>query len=136
VLGVILVVWVLVMRRWVRGWYDLYLLVVLVCVVGWMLGVAVVVWLWVVVLICVRDNPLVVGWLSPRHSIPGGLSFWAIPCWMHAVFAMKHAVIFARLLRPSLAPASRATAVALGGMVLTAAASSAGCWLAMLCTCC
>jgi hypothetical protein len=30
-------------------------------VVGWMLGVAVVVWLWVVVLICVRDNPLVVG---------------------------------------------------------------------------
>jgi hypothetical protein len=47
-------------REW--GWYDLYLLVVLICVVGWMLGVAVVVWLWVVVLICVRDNSLVVGW--------------------------------------------------------------------------
>jgi hypothetical protein len=90
-LGVILVVWVLVMRRRVRvrGWYNLYLLVVLVCVVGWMLGVAVVVWLWVVVLICARDNPLVVGWLSPRHSVLGGLSFWAIPCWMRAVFTMK-----------------------------------------------
>jgi hypothetical protein len=74
------VVWVLVMQRRKRGWYDLYLLVVLVCVVGWMLGMAVVVWLWVVVLICVRDNPLVVGWLSPKHSIPGGLSFRAIPC--------------------------------------------------------
>jgi hypothetical protein len=75
--------------------------------------VAVVVWLWVVVLICVRDNPLVVGWLSPRHSVPGGLSFRAIPCWMRAVFAMKQAVISTRLLRPSPAPASRAAVAAL-----------------------
>jgi hypothetical protein len=82
-----------------------------------MLGVVVVVWLWVVALICVRDNPLVVGWLSPRHFVPGGLSFWAIPCWMCAVFAMKQAVISARLLRPSPAPASRAAAAALGGVL-------------------
>jgi hypothetical protein len=125
-LGVILVVWVLMMRRWVRWWYDLYLLVVLVCVVGWMLGVAVVVWLWVVVLICVRDNPLVVGWLSPRHSVPGGLSFRAIPCWMRAVFAMKQAVISVRLLRPSPAPATRAIAAALRGIILTASGLAGG----------
>jgi hypothetical protein len=49
------------MRRRERGWYDLNLLVVLICVVGSMLGVAVVVWLWVVVLISVCDNSLVVG---------------------------------------------------------------------------
>jgi hypothetical protein len=33
-LGVILVVWVRLMRRQERGWYNLYLLVVLICVVG------------------------------------------------------------------------------------------------------
>jgi hypothetical protein len=119
-LGVILVVWVRLMRRRERGWYNLYLLVVLICVVRRMLGVAVVVWLWVVVVICVHDNSLVVGWLCPRHSVPCGLCFWAIPCWMRAVFAMKQAVISARLLRPSSAPASRAIAVALGGIFLTA----------------
>jgi hypothetical protein len=79
-----------------------------------MLGVVVVVWLWVVVLICVRDNSLVVGWLCLRHPIPGGLCFRAIPCWVRAVFAMKQAVISARLLRPSPAPATRAIAAALG----------------------
>jgi hypothetical protein len=47
-LGVIWVVDVWLMRVWrlERGWYDLYLLVVLVCVVRWMLSGAVVVWLW------------------------------------------------------------------------------------------
>jgi hypothetical protein len=52
------VVDVWLMRVWGREWrwYDLYLLVVLVCVVRWMLGGTVVVWLWEVVLICVRDN--------------------------------------------------------------------------------
>jgi hypothetical protein len=40
VLGVILVVWVRMMWRRERGWYNLYLLVVLICVVGWMLGLA------------------------------------------------------------------------------------------------
>ena len=103
------------MRRREWGWYDLYLLVVLIRVVGWMLGVAVVVWLWVVVLICVRDNSLVVGGLCPRHPVPGGLCFRAIPRWVRAVFAVKQAVISAWLLRPSPAPATRAIAVALGG---------------------
>jgi hypothetical protein len=87
---VILVVWHWLMRGRGQGWYDLYLLVVLICVIGWMLGMAEVVWLWVVVvLICVRDNSLVVGWLCPRHPVSGGLCFRAIPYWMRAVFAMK-----------------------------------------------
>jgi hypothetical protein len=79
-----------------------------------MLDVVVVVWLWVVVLICVRDNSLVVGWLCPRHPVPSGLCFRAIPCWVRVVFAMKQVVISARLLCPSLAPATRATVAALG----------------------
>jgi hypothetical protein len=61
VLGVILVVWILVMRRRVRGWNNLYFLMVLVCVVGWMLDMLVVVWLLLVVVVCVRDDSLVVG---------------------------------------------------------------------------
>jgi hypothetical protein len=100
-LGVILVVWIWLMRRRVRGWYNLYLLMVLICVVGWMLGVAAVVWLWVVVVLCVRDNPLVFGWLRLRHPVPGGLCFQAIPCWVCAILAIEQAVISARLLRPS-----------------------------------
>ena len=62
-LGVVWVVDVSLMRvqRWEWGWYDLYLLVVLVCVVRWMLSGAVVVWLWEVVLICVHNNSWVVG---------------------------------------------------------------------------
>jgi hypothetical protein len=64
-LGVIWVVdvWLMRVRRREWRWYDLYLLVVLVCVVRWMLSGVVVVWLWEVVLICVRDNSWVVGWL-------------------------------------------------------------------------
>jgi hypothetical protein len=85
-----------------------------------MLGVAVVVWLWVVVLICVCDNSLVVGGLCSRHSVPGGLRFRAIPRWECVVFAVKQAVISARLLRPSPAPATRAIAAALGGIILMA----------------
>jgi hypothetical protein len=50
-----------------------------------MLGMAVVVWLWVVVLICVRDNSLVVGGLCPRHPIPGGLRFRAVPRWVRSL---------------------------------------------------
>jgi hypothetical protein len=62
-LGVILVVdvWLMRVRRREWRWYDLYLLVVLVCVVRWMLSRAVVVWLWEVVLICVHDNSWIVG---------------------------------------------------------------------------
>jgi hypothetical protein len=88
-LGVILVVWVRVMRRRRRGWNNLYFLMVLICVVGWVLDVAVVVWLLVVVVICVRDNSLVVGWLCSRHPILGGLCFRAIPCWVCAILAVK-----------------------------------------------
>jgi hypothetical protein len=80
-----------------------------------MLGVVVVVWLWVVVLICVRDNSLVVGGLCSRHPVPGGLHFRAIPRWVRAVFAVEQAVISARFLRLSPAPAARAVAAALGG---------------------
>jgi hypothetical protein len=114
-LGVILVVWVLVMRRWRRGGDDLDFLIVWICVVGWVLDGAVVVWLWVVVVICVRDNSLVVGWLCSRHPVPGGFCFRAIPSWVCVVLAMKQTVISARLLHPSPAPASRAIAAALGG---------------------
>jgi hypothetical protein len=95
VLGVILVVWIQLMQRRERGWYNLYLLMVLICVVGWMLGMAAVVWLWVVVVICVCDNSLVVGWLRSRHPVPGGLCFHAIPCWVCAILAMEQAVIYA-----------------------------------------
>jgi hypothetical protein len=101
-------------RRQEWRWYDLYLLVVLVCVVRWMLGVAVVVWLWEVVLICVRDNSWVVDLLRLRHPVPGGLRFRAVPRWVRAVFAVKQAVKSARLLRPSSAPTTSAIAVALG----------------------
>jgi hypothetical protein len=76
---VILVVWVWVMRRRRRGWEDLYFLMMLICVVGWVLDMDVVVWLMVV--ISVRDNSLIVDWLRPRHPVPGGLCFRAIPCW-------------------------------------------------------
>jgi hypothetical protein len=118
-LGVILVVWVWVMWRQKRGWYNLYFLMVLICVVGWMLDVAIVVWLLVVV-VCVSDNSLVVSWLCSSHSVPGGLCFRAIPCLVRAILAMKQVVKFARLLHPSPAPASRAIVVALGGIFLTA----------------
>jgi hypothetical protein len=84
-------------------------------VVRWMLSGAVVVWLWEVVLICVRDNSWVVGWLRPRHPVPGGLRFRAVPRWVRAVFAMKQVVKSARLLCPSSAPTTSAIAAALGG---------------------
>jgi hypothetical protein len=112
-LGVVWVmdVWLMRVRRREQRWYDLYLLVVLVCVVRWMLSGAVVVWL----LICVRDNSWVVGWLRPRHPVPGGLRFRAVPRWVHAVFAVKQAIKSARLLRPSSALTTSAIAAALGG---------------------
>jgi hypothetical protein len=108
---VILVVWVLGDAEAEAGWEDLYFLMMLICVVGWVLDMDVVVWLMLV--ISVRDNSLIVGWLRPRHPIPSGLCFRAIPCWVRAVFAMKQAVISARLLRPSPAPATRAIAACL-----------------------
>jgi hypothetical protein len=91
VLGVIWVVdvWLMRVRRLERRRYDLYLLVVLVCVVRWMLSGAIVVWLWEVVLICVGDNSWVVGGLRPGHPVPGGLRFRAVPRRVRAVFAVK-----------------------------------------------
>jgi hypothetical protein len=80
-----------------------------------MLSGVVVVWLWEVVLICVRDNSWVVGWLCSGHPVRGGLRFWAVPRWVRAVFAVKQAVKFARLLPPSSAPTTSAIAAALGG---------------------
>jgi hypothetical protein len=94
---------------------------------GWVdLGVAAVVWLWVVVVVCVRDNPLVVGWLRSRHPVPGGLCFRGIPCWVCAILSMEQAVISARLLRPSPSPASRAIAANLGGIFLAASGLTGG----------
>ena len=59
---------------WWWGWgrYDLYFLVVLVCVVRWMRGGGVDVW-WRGLLISVRDNSRVVGWLRPCHPVSSGL---------------------------------------------------------------
>jgi hypothetical protein len=55
------VVGVLLLLMWKRGWgrYDLYFLVVLVCMVRWMRSGGVDVW-WRGLLICVCDNSRVV----------------------------------------------------------------------------
>ena len=119
VLGVIMVVGIWVMRRWRRGWQDLHFLAVLVRVVGWVLGVVAIVRLLLVVVVCVRDNSLVVGWLCPGHPVPGGLRFRTISCWVRAVLAMEQAVESAWLLRPSPASSSGAIAAALGGICNT-----------------
>jgi hypothetical protein len=127
-LGVVGVVNVLLLRvwRWEWGRYDLYLLVVLVCVVRWMLSGAVVVWLREL-LICVRDNSRVVGWLHPRHPVSGGLRLWAVSCRVRAVFAVEQAVKSARLLRTSPAATTSSISVALGGYSCRRGASPAGC---------
>jgi hypothetical protein len=90
---------------------------VLVSMVGWMLDLLVVVGL--LVMVCVRDDPLVVGWLCYGHSVPGGLGLWTISCWVRAVFTVKQAIESARLLCPSLASSSGAVAAAQGGVFLT-----------------
>jgi hypothetical protein len=119
-------VWLMRVHRREWRWYDLYLLVVLVCMVRWMLSGAVVVWLWEVVLICVRNNSWVVGWLRLRHPVPGGLRLRAVPCWVRAVFAVKQAVKSARLLRPSSTPTTSAISAALGWIILTARGLTSG----------
>jgi hypothetical protein len=106
----VLLLWV---WRWEWGRYDLYLLVVLVCVVRWMLSGAVVVWLREL-LICVRDNSRVVGWLRPRHPVSSGLRFWVVPCRVRTVFAVEQAVKSVRLLRPSPDPTTSSVSAALG----------------------
>jgi hypothetical protein len=121
------VVDVLLLRvwRWQWGRYDLYLLVVLVCVVRWMLSGVVVVWLREL-LICVRDNSGVVDWLRPRHPVSGGLRLWAVPCRVREVFIVEQAVKYARLLRTSPAPTASSVSVALGGILLSARGLTSG----------
>jgi hypothetical protein len=70
-------------------------------------------------MICVRDDPLVVGWLCSRHSVPGGLGLQTIPCWVCAVFTVKQAVESARLLCPSATSSPCAVVAALGVVFLT-----------------
>jgi hypothetical protein len=125
----------LLVWRWVWGRYDLYLLVVLVCVVRWMQSRAMVVWLRGL-LICVRDNSRVVGWLRSCHLVSGGLRLWAVSCRVHVVFAVEQAVKSTWLLRTSPAPTASSVSAALVGYSWRRGASPAGCWLAMLCTCC
>jgi hypothetical protein len=115
VLGVIMVVWIWVVRRRRRGWKNLHFLSMLVRMVGWVLDVLVVVRLLLVVVVCVRDDSLVVGWLCSGHPVPGSLHFWTVSCWVRTVLAMKQAVEYAWLLRPSPASPSGSITVALGG---------------------
>jgi hypothetical protein len=98
------------MRRWRRQ--NLHLLMVLISVVGWMLDLVVMVGL--LVLICVRNDPLVVGWLCSGHSVPGDLGLRTIPCWVSAVFAEKQTVESVRLMCSSAASSPCAVAAALG----------------------
>jgi hypothetical protein len=79
-----------------------------------MLDLLVVAGLLLLVVVCVRDDPLVVDWLCSGHPIPGGLCFWTISCWVCAVLAMKQKVESAWLLRPSSASPSGATTAGLG----------------------
>jgi hypothetical protein len=102
------------MRRWCRQ--NLHLLMVLVSMVGWVLDLLVVVGL--LLMVCVCNDPLVVGWLCSGHSVPGGLGLWTIPCWVCVVFTVKQAVESARLLCPSAASSSCAVAAALGVVFL------------------
>jgi hypothetical protein len=87
-------------------------------------------------LISVRDNSRVVGWLRLCHPVFGGLRLWAVSGLVGAVFAMKKTVESARRLRTPLTPTASAISAALGGYSWRRGASAAGCWLAMLCTCC
>jgi hypothetical protein len=62
---------------------------VLVRVVGWVLDVVVVVRLLLLVVVCARDNPLVVGWLCRGHPVLGGLHFRTISCGVRTVLTME-----------------------------------------------
>jgi hypothetical protein len=120
---------------WGCGRYDLYFLMVLVSVVRWMQGGGVDIW-WRGLLVSVCDNSGVVGWLRPCHPVSGGLRFWAVFGLVGAVFAVEEAVESARRLRTPPTPTASSISAALGGYSWRRGASAAGCWLAMLCTCC
>ena len=125
----------LLVWRWRWRRYDLYFLVMLVCVVRWVQSRAMVVWLRGL-LVCVRDNSRVVCWLRSCHPVSGCLRFWAVSCRVGAVFAVEQVVNSARLLRASPAPTASFVSATLGGYSWRRGASPAGFWLAMLCTCC
>jgi hypothetical protein len=107
-MGVVDVLLLLVWRR-----YDLYFLVVLVCVVRWMRSEGVDVWRRGL-LVCVRDNSRVVGWLRPCHPVSGGLRLWAVFGLVGAVLAVEQAVKSARRLRTSPTPTASSVSAALG----------------------
>jgi hypothetical protein len=140
-IGEVFLLWgvgdVLMLLVWWWGWgrYDLYFLMVLVSVVRWMRGGGVDIW-WRGLLVGVRDNSGVVGWLRPCHSVSGGLRFGAVFGLVGAVFAMEEAVKLARRLRTPSTPTTSSISAALGGYSWRRGGSTAGCWLAMLCTCC
>jgi hypothetical protein len=115
----------LLVWRWGWGRYDLYFLVVLVCVVRWMRGESVDVW-WRGLLISVRDNSGVVGWLCPCHPVFGGLHFWAVSGLVGAVFTMKKTVESALRLRTPPTPTASSVSAALGGILLAARGVSSG----------
>jgi hypothetical protein len=103
----------------------LYFLVVLVCVVRWMRGGDVDVG-WRGLLISVRDNSGVVGWLRPCHPVFGGLRFWVVFGLVGAVFAMEETVESARRLRPPPTPTASSISASLGGIFLAARGVSSG----------
>ena len=103
----------------------MYFLVVLVCVVRWMRGGGVDVW-WRWLLIGVRDNSGVVGWLRPCHPVFGGLCFWVVFGLVGAVFAMKKTVESAWRLRTPPTPTAGSIFAALGGILLAARGVSSG----------
>jgi hypothetical protein len=84
-----------------------------------MRGGGVDVW-WRGLLISVRDNSGVVGWLRPCHPVFGGLRFWAVFGLVGTVFAMKKTVESARRLRTPPTPTASSVSAALGGILLAA----------------
>jgi hypothetical protein len=132
-IGEVLLLWgmgvvdVLLLLVWRWGWgrYDLYFLVVLVCVVRWMRSRAVDVWRRGL-LICVSDNSRVVGWLRPCHPVSGCLRLWAVSGLVGAVFAVEQAVKSALVLRTSPAPTASSVPAALGGIFLAARGLASG----------
>ena len=103
----------------------MYFLMVLVSMVRWMRGGGMDIW-WRGLLVSVRDNSGVVGWLRPCHPIFGGLRFWAVFGLVGAVFAMEEAVESARRLRTPPTPTASSVSAALGGILLAARGVSSG----------
>jgi hypothetical protein len=90
---------------------------VLVSVVGWMLDLLIEVGL--LLMVCVRYYPLVVGQLCSRHSVSGGFGLRTIPCWVSAVFTVKQTIESVWLLCPSAASSPCVVVVTLGVVFLT-----------------